>query len=174
MKKIAGISASGNSRSINKELLESTLSKIQGARNTFDLDKSVPIYSTDLEEAEGIPNKILGLFDKLQEYDAYVIALPEHNGSMTALFKNTIDWLSRHDRNVFGNKPVMLLSTSPGPSGGKYVTEHVKTLLPFLGANVVSTFSLAKFYDTFQDGEVIENELELNKALNEFTTALDQ
>jgi len=173
MKKIAGISTSSNEHSINKELLESTLKGILGvSKDIFDLDKNVPIYSTDLEDIEGIPNKIQKLHSSLQEYDAYVIALPEHNGSMTALFKNTIDWLSRHNRNVFGNKPVMLLSTSPGPSGGKYVTEHVKTLLPFLGANVVSTFSLSEFYNAFKKGDVVTNKAELNEAVTTFIIAV--
>ncbi len=167
MKKIAGISTSSSQNSINKALLESTLNERPSiANDIIELDKNVPIYSIDIEEAEGIPTEIQELHTKLQSYDAYVIALPEHNGSMTALFKNTIDWLSRHDRNVFGNKPVMLLSTSPGPSGGQYVTEHVKNLLPFLGANIISTFSLGEFYKNFQNGMVTENKSQLDQAVS--------
>ena len=173
MKKIAGISTSSNERSINKELLESTLKGIANFRKEiFVLDKKVPIYSTDLEETEGIPRAIQELHSSLQEYDAYIIALPEHNGSMTALFKNTIDWLSRHDRNIFGNKPVMLLSTSPGPSGGKYVTKHVKTLLPFLSAKVVSTFSLSNFYDAFQNGDIATDKTQLNESVTTLINAV--
>ncbi|MGZ2370395.1 NADPH-dependent FMN reductase [Ancylomarina sp. YFZ004] len=175
MKKIAGISTSSSSKSINRELLSNALNQIdQSNTSVIDLNQNLPIYSIDIEEQHGIPNEIQELFTKLQSYDAYIIAIPEHNGSITALFKNTLDWLSRIDQNIFGKKDILLLSTSPGPNGGKYAIAHVKIFIPFLGGNVVSDFSLGSFYDNYQNETITDKQmnLEYTEALNHFRTVL--
>ena len=174
MKRIAGISTSSSSQSINKNLLHYALKQLGESSELIMLNQQLPIYSIDLEKEKGIPDEIRQLFEKIKQFDGLVIALPEHNGSMTALFKNTLDWLSRIDKNIFGDKPVMLLSTSPGPNGGKFGLAHVKTLIPFLGAKVVSGFSLNSFYENFQNG-IVSNSLEnvkLKSELQNLKTAL--
>jgi len=173
MKKIAGISTSSSSNSINRKLLINALNQIDQNNTTLiDLNPNIPIYSIDIEERDGIPEEIQSLFTELQSYDAYLIAIPEHNGSITALFKNTLDWLSRIDQNIFGKKDIILLSTSPGPNGGKYATAHVKNFIPFLGGNVVSDFSLGSFYDNFQNDFITDKLIntEYTEALKHFRT----
>jgi chromate reductase, NAD(P)H dehydrogenase (quinone) len=174
MKKILAISASSSSKSINKELLKYTVTYFDTyAVEVIDLIKNVPIYSQDIEENDGFPEQLITLSNDMKNYDAFILALPEHNGSMTALLKNNLDWLSRIDRNIFNDKQVMLLSTSPGPKGGQYVTTHTSNVIPFLGAKVASTYSLGSFYDTFsKDGLAKEEEEKLAKAVEQLKAQL--
>lgn len=96
---------------------------------------------------------------KIDESDLLIISLAEHNGSYSVAFKNIFDWISRiQDRKVFGNKPLLLLATSPGARGGATVLEIAKNSMPYFGGNVVATFSLPEFYENFDVSKGIINE----------------
>ncbi len=99
----------------------------------------------------------------MKSYDGFIMSLAEHNGSYTSAFKNTLDWLSRIEREVFYNKPMLLMSASPGGRGGASVQEAAKDYFPRLGADIVTTFLFPKFYDNFSEGKITN--LELNKTL---------
>ena len=151
MKKILTFSGSNSSKSINQALVKHVTSFVKNNKVTeIDLrDYPLPLYSLDIEENEGIPEnarKLKQLFDK---HDAFIISLPEHNTSMTAFFKNTIDWLSRIQMSLFNNKPILLLSASPGPGGGRSVLAQAETVLSgYLAGKVIGKLGLAKFYDS--------------------------
>lgn len=171
MKKILAFAGSNNKTSINKELAIYTASKVNDA--TYDVadlnDYPLPIFSLE-EEEKGFPNSATAFNNLLSNYDGFVISLAEHNGSFSAVFKNIFDWVSRIDRKVFKDKPVLLMSTSPGGNGGKSVIEVAKNTFPHLGGQVVSTFSLPSFYDNFKEGEINNSELQgvLDKSVKEF------
>ncbi|NQY08526.1 MAG: NAD(P)H-dependent oxidoreductase [Flavobacteriales bacterium] len=120
MSKTLAIVGSNNKESINKKLAVLALSKLDGDSNEImDLvDLNAPIYSPDLEMASGVPAEIKAVFDKLSEYDSIILATPEHNGYLPAVFKNLLDWLSRTDGKFMQGKPVLLLSTSLGAQAG--------------------------------------------------------
>ncbi len=67
-----------------------------------------------------------------------------------------MDWLSRLDRRLFDNKPVVVLSTSPGKGGGKRALKITETFLGYFAGNIIGTFSLSSFNSNFDEG--IENE----------------
>ena len=51
-------------------------------------------------------------------FDLLIISFAEHNSTYTTAFKNIFDWISRiKDRKHFGEKPVFVLATAPGPGG---------------------------------------------------------
>ena len=70
----------------------------------------------DLELESGIPANMVALKETLKQADGFIVATPEHNGSMSAVLKNTIDWLSRIEQKVFDDKPTIFMSTSPRSS----------------------------------------------------------
>src|SRR5271165_4763264 len=85
--------------SFNKKLVQIA---VQGARSAgatvtyIDLkDYPLPIYDGDLEAASGIPENGLKLKKLFAEHDGLMIAAPEYNSSISAVLKNTIDWVSR-------------------------------------------------------------------------------
>jgi chromate reductase, NAD(P)H dehydrogenase (quinone) len=81
---------------------------------------ALPLYDGDIEAAQGVPAGAATLRDAIAAHDAIVIVTPEYNGFPTPLVINAFDWLSRLKDGLAttANKPVALLSSSPGALGG--------------------------------------------------------
>ncbi len=157
MKTILAFSGSLSSGSINHQLVACAVRELEGleVRLISLRDFPMPLYSRDLEQ-EGIPAPVRELRALFDAADGFVIAVPEYNSSVPAGFKNAIDWLSRTGGKTFQDKPLLLLSTSPGGRGGASVQEHLLRVLPFWGAQVVGSFSLPRFNENFVDGKLNE------------------
>lgn len=170
MKKVVTIVGSNSQNSINKMLIVYVSNLIEDVEIIpIDLnDYILPIYGVDFEAENGIPRAVKRLDEIINTADAFIIALAEHNGSYAAVFKNTIDWLSRLNMQIWREKPMLLMTTSPGARGGATVLQSASTYFPFMGAKIIETFSLPSFYNNFKEGKIIEEnfrkELEDKKA----------
>lgn len=177
MKKIAAFAGSTSSTSINKQLAGFAASLVNNvAFDVLDLnDYQVPIYSEDIEKKEAYPKGAADFNDTLENYDGFIVSLAEHNGSYAAAFKNLFDWVSRKNREVFRNKPVLLMATSPGGRGGATVLAAGNATFPHMGATVVDSFSLPKFYDYFKEGKLANEEYlnTLKEAISKFEKSLN-
>jgi len=164
MKKILAFGGSTSSTSMNKQLATYASSLVKGVEaEVIDFNNyAAPIYSTD-EEGRGFPENLVALSEYMKSFDGYIVSLAEHNGSYAAAFKSILDWLSRINRSVFNDKPVLLMSASPGGRGGASVLANAGAYFPHAGASQVITFSFPKFFDNFSDGKIINEEL--NEAL---------
>jgi NAD(P)H-dependent FMN reductase len=114
----------------------------------------VPLYS-DTEEEKGIPAETNSLLEIIDDHNVLIIAVPQHNHSMPAFFKNTIDWMSRarSDYRVFKNKDIILLSATPG-NGSNNIISNARIVLEALGANVIGAAILNEFHkQTVSDNE---------------------
>ncbi len=153
--KILAFSGSNSSKSINQKLIRYVASIIKGHEVTvIDIrDYALPIYSQDMDE-EPRPHNLLKFIAEIKKYDAYIISSPEHNSGPPAVFKNLYDWITRTERDVFADKPMLVMATSPGARGGKTVIEYLETLFKRKGINVVSTFSLPSFEENFVVGKL--------------------
>lgn len=167
MKKIIAFAGSNSKKSINKQLVTYASGLLDEAEvSVLDLnDYPLPIYGIDKEMEEGIPENAAKFLEKIKEADGIAVSLAEHNGNFTVAFKNIIDWMSRIEQKVWYNKPMLLLSTSPGGRGGASSMAIAKNGFPHMGANVIADFSLPKFYDNFNDGRVVNEEF--NKKIKE-------
>ncbi|MEM0895784.1 MAG: NAD(P)H-dependent oxidoreductase [Verrucomicrobiota bacterium] len=157
--KILAFGASTSSKSINRQLANYVAGQIAGSQVT-DLDLrsfDLPLYSVDEEESNGIPADAHRFLELIQSHNALVISLAEHNGSYTSAFKNLHDWTSRIEMKLWSNKPMLLLSTSPGARGGAAVMESAKLTYPHLGADVRATFSLPSFQENFDPNQGVTN-----------------
>ncbi|WP_299215623.1 NAD(P)H-dependent oxidoreductase, partial [uncultured Dokdonia sp.] len=83
------------------------------------------------------------------EKNELILSVNEHNGTVSAFFKNILDWLSRVDRNFLSDTKILLMSTSPGARGAKMALEYTKEVLPRFGGTVVESFSFPSFQDNF-------------------------
>lgn len=157
--KIVAFAGSNSSTSINKKLVAHTLTHFgECTVNLLDLnDFPMPVYSSDEEKANGQPQKANDFLKAIAEADAVVCSFAEHNSNFSAAFKNIFDWASRIDRNVFQNKPMLLMATSPGGYGGGNVLEVAQKIFPKLGADIKAVFSLPKFGENFTVNEGITN-----------------
>ncbi|MEE9369384.1 MAG: NAD(P)H-dependent oxidoreductase [Pontiella sp.] len=152
MKSILVFTGSNSSNSVNRILLELAMSKVHSLNTTgIDLRNfPVPMYSMDIEEETGIPSEVKRLKKLFTQHDGFMISSPEHNGMIPAFFKNIMDWLSRTEGKIFQQKPVMLMSTSPGPRGGVTNLGNMEKVFPHWGASAVfADFSLGSFYQNF-------------------------
>ncbi|MCP5535771.1 MAG: NAD(P)H-dependent oxidoreductase [Akkermansiaceae bacterium] len=173
---ILSIGASSSSSSINQQFADHSAKRIAGAKVTsFALSRlTLPIYSVDEEKENGIPAEAQRFIDAIRDHDGIVLSLAEHNGSYTAAFKNLYDWASRIVKDVWQDKAMLLLSTSPGPRGGATVMSAAAATFPRMGAKVAATYSLPSFYDHFSKDGINDPELasQLNKAISAFSAAL--
>jgi NAD(P)H-dependent FMN reductase len=179
MAKILAFAGSNHSASINRILVEHAARMLRNQEGiVIDLrDFDAPIFSQDLEEEQGIPDSIQRLRGLFDEHDAFLIASPEHNGMMPAFFKNLMDWLSRMEGKIFQGKPVMLISASPGPRGGKTNLQNMAAVIPHWGASAVFTgFHVSRFYEAYDAAASRftnpDDEQRLRDAMNLFENSL--
>ena len=170
MPDIIAFAGSNRSTSINKQLVTFAAQQLQkSAFQVLDLnDFPLPLYGIDLEKKEGYPEKAQEFNRLLENSDGILLSLAEHNGSYSAVFKNLFDWLSRIDKMVWKNKPMLLMSTSPGGRGGQSVREAAMAKFPRMGAEIVRDFSLPFFKENFANGKITKEEFlkELQEADN--------
>jgi chromate reductase, NAD(P)H dehydrogenase (quinone) len=106
----------------------------------------MPIYSFDREKDTGIPQLAEDFAAKIMESELIVISFAEHNGAYSAAFKSVFDWVSRiKDKDVWKDKKLFLMVTSPGGRGGQSVLKIAEDRMPRHGAIVLDTFSLPSF-----------------------------
>ena len=172
MQKVIAFGASSSKQSINKQLANFAAQQVPNANvNLLDLnDYEMPIYSIDKEKANGIPELAQRFRAQLSEADGIIISFAEHNGAYSAAFKNIFDWISRIDSNIWFNKPMFLLATSPGGRGGKTVLDIAVNKFQRMTTNTVVHFSLPSFGQNFSAEKGI---LEADLA-KEFETQLSQ
>ena len=165
--KVLAFAASNSTQSINKKFVSHILTLFNSHETELlDLnDYDLPLYSIDREKSEGIPVAIGQFSSKLDGADLIIISLAEHNGTYTAVFKNLFDWLSRYKLKMFDAKKMLLVSTAPGPRGGRGVMDAALVRFPIHGAEILGHFCLPKFRENFEAEKGIINE-KLNQEFN--------
>ena len=166
------IAGSARTGSLNLHLASAAaaLAREAGAQvDGFDLRAlQLPVYDGDLEAAEGVHDSTLRLLDAIRTADALLIVTPEYNGFPTPLLVNAFDWLSRlgpagerpAGLAVTANKPVALLSASPGPLGGLRSMNFLRQYLQMAFAMIVvpQQFALVRAHEAFDDQGALKDE----------------
>ncbi len=162
--KIIAFGGSNSKQSINKHLATYAASLFEnGDVEVLDLnDYAMPLFSVDLEKEVGQHDLAKAFLAKLASADILVVSLAENNNNYSTAFKNLFDWSSRITKEVFQQKPMLLLATSPGSRGGASVLEIARNALPRYGAEIKGTFSLPAFGANFdlQDNKISNAELD--------------
>ncbi len=177
MKKILAFGASSSQKSINKTFAAFAANQLPGAKiKLIDLnDYEMPIFSVDRENENGIHGMALQFKEEIKSADGIIISFAEHNGAYSVAFKNIYDWVSRISSNVWENRPMLLMATSPGGRGGKSVLEMAYNRFHRGNTNTVVTFSLPSFSNNFSTKNGITElalKVEFEAKLKEFEQAL--
>lgn len=178
MKKIIAFAASSSIQSINKKLAAYTASLVSNAEiEVLDLnDYELPIYSEDIERellaSSGPPQVATNFRAKLASADALIVSFAEHNGSYTAAYKNLFDWCTRQGRDVYADKPMILLSASKGPRGAKTVLEQAVNAIPRFSGDVRDSVSVPSFAQNYDIASKKITNPEINKQLKQAVLAL--
>lgn len=144
--RIVALAGSGRAQSLNRQLLELAARGARAAGADVTIIEpaayQIPIYDGDAESAHGLPEAVLRLQALLRQHNGLLIASPEHNGSVTALLKNTLDWTSRPSEGhavaaAYAGKRAAILGTTPGLFGAVRGLGHLRLILGKLGVDVL-------------------------------------
>ncbi len=164
MPKILIFPGSNRSGSINAQLaavIAKQLAFMQAEITRISLlEYPLPLFSEDLETERGIPANVMKLARLFATHQGIVIVTPEYNSSLPPLLKNTLDWISRVDRD--GEEPILpyhsnifaIAAASGGGLGGIRVLPHLRDILVSIGAQVISEqLALGNVHDAYDDHE---------------------
>lgn len=110
----------------------------------FDQLGELPFYNADIDNELDVPAAVTALRAAAADADAALVVTPEYNGSIPAVIKNAIDWLSR----PFGNsalkgKPLAVIGGSMGRYGGVWAHDETRKSFGIAGPRVVETIKLS-------------------------------
>ena len=117
MTRLLGLSGALRKASTNTGLLHAVATHLP-ASVEFEIATlhGIPLYDGDHEVAEGKPEAVQVLDQRIRSADGIIIATPEYNYSIPGVLKNATDWLSRGD-SPFVWKRVGVLGASIGILG---------------------------------------------------------
>ncbi len=152
---ILAFAATNSRQSINRTLIEHATARLQEIApdvriETLDLnDYEMPIYSIDREREGGIPALAQEFFDRIGAADAVLVSFAEHNGFVTAAWKNVFDWMSRIEMKLWQGKPVAMLAATPGQRAGANVLASQELLAPHFGADLRGTLGIGTWREVW-------------------------
>jgi len=150
---ILAFAASASQPSINQQLIAYARRFLDGGDATVETlniaDYEMPLYTADRQEANGIPAAAHRFADKITAADGLLISFAEHNMSYTAAYKNLYDWASRIDMNVYQSKPMVMLATSPGSTGGRHVLAAAQAAADYFGGEVRAALAVPSFHKNY-------------------------
>lgn len=132
--------------SINRQLAEAAAEHAPGDVTvvTFDALGDIPFYNEDIDNDTDRPGAADALRAVADDADALLLVSPEYNGSMPAVLKNAIDWLSRpYGAGALLNKPAAVIGSAFGQYGGVWAHDEARRSLGVAGAQVVDDAKLS-------------------------------
>lgn len=153
--------------STNRQLAEATVENApQGVDvNVYAGLEEIPFYNEDNDVEGQVPEAAAKLRAAVAEADALILVSPEYNGTMPAVLKNAIDWLSRpFGASVAKDLPAAVIGTAFGQYGGVWAQDEARKALGIAGAKVLEDIKIAipnsvvRFAETHpkDDAEVAE------------------
>ena len=131
----------------------------------------ISFFNQDLEAAP--PADWLAFREKLQKSNGVLFITPEYNRSIPGVLKNAIDVGSRpYGKSSFLEKPIGIISNSPGPLGGVSAAKHLQNVLPGIAGSIMGQpeIYLNAVGDAFDDKGALTKE-PLQKVLQQYIDA---
>ncbi|MGK5733686.1 NADPH-dependent FMN reductase [Streptomyces sp. URMC 124] len=134
----------------------------------------VPFYNQDLDVEGAVPAAAARLREAAGAADVLLFFTPEYNGTIPAVLKNAIDWISRpHGVGAIAGKPVAVAGTAAGQYGGVWAQDETRKAVGIAGGKVLEDVKLAipgshaRFTDTHpsDDAEAVAALTELLQRL---------
>ncbi len=104
----------------------------------------IPFYNEDIDVEGSVPAAATALREAAAQADAFLLFSPEYNGTITAVLKNAVDWLSRpYGAGALTGKPAAVVGTAYGQFGGLWAQDETRKTLGVAGANVLTEAALS-------------------------------
>jgi NAD(P)H-dependent FMN reductase len=132
--------------STNRQLAEAAVKVAPaGAEVTlFEGLADIPFYNEDIDIEGSVPAAAARLREAAQASDAFLLFSPEYNGTIPAVLKNAIDWLSRpYGAGAFGGKPAAVVGTAFGQYGGVWAQDEARKAVGIAGGKVIEDIKLS-------------------------------
>ncbi|OBI23120.1 FMN reductase [Mycobacterium sp. E2327] len=126
----------------------------------------VPFYNEEIDHAMN-PDApplapVTALRSAAADADAALVVTPEYNGSIPAVIKNAIDWLSRpFGDGALKGKPLAVIGGGFGQYGGVWAHDETRKSFGIAGARVVEELKLSVPFKTL-DGKAPGEHAELS------------
>ena len=151
----------------NRQLAEAAVKLApEGAEvNLFEGLAESPFYNEDIDVEGGVPAAAARLREAANAADGLILFTPEYNGTIPAVLKNAIDWLSRpYGAGALSGKPVAVVGTAFGQYGGVWAHDETRKSVGVAGGKVLEDVklsipgSMTRFAETHpaDDAEVAE------------------
>jgi len=168
--------------STNQQLAEATSHNAPDGMevSVFSGLENIPFYNEDTDVEGGVPAAAQALRDAAAEADALMLVTPEYNGTMPAVLKNAIDWLSRpFGAGAVSGMPTVVVGTAFGQYGGVWAQDEARKALNIAGAKVLEDVKLAipnsvvRFAELHpkDDAEVVEQVTTVLNSIKEIAEA---
>ncbi|MGA9870807.1 MAG: NAD(P)H-dependent oxidoreductase [Rhodococcus sp. (in: high G+C Gram-positive bacteria)] len=131
--------------SVNKQIAETAASLTpEGATAVvYGSLGDVPFYNEDIDVDGLVPAAALDLRAAAEKATAFLLVTPEYNGTIPAVLKNAIDWLSRpYGAGAVLSKPVAIISASPSGNGAKWAHDDTRKAVGIAGGKVLEDVAL--------------------------------
>ncbi|OBJ56491.1 NAD(P)H-dependent oxidoreductase [Mycobacterium sp. 1423905.2] len=154
--KVLALVGSLRAASINRQIAELAAAVApEGVTVTiFEGLGELPFYNEDIDDAmngerDQPPAAVGALRDAVAEADAVLVVTPENNGTIPAVIKNAIDWLSRpYGNSAVKGKPLAVIGGSLGRYGGVWAHDETRKSFGIASARVVDAIKLAVPFQT--------------------------
>jgi NAD(P)H-dependent FMN reductase len=134
------------SGSTNRQLAEAAVeASAEGVNLTiFEGLGEIPFYNEDIDIEGSVPEAAVRFRDAVAAADAVLVLTPEHNGTVPAVLKNSIDWSSRpFGAGSISGKPVAVIGTAFGQFGGVWAQDEARKSYGIAGARVLEEIKLS-------------------------------
>ena len=131
--------------SVNRQLAELAAASAPGGvtLTIYEGLDELPFYNEDLD-AENPPAAVVALRAAAAKADGALVVTPEYNGTIPAVLKNAIDWLSRPwGAGDLKGKPVAVIGSAAGRYGGAWAHDETRKSLGIAGPRVVESVTLS-------------------------------
>jgi chromate reductase len=121
-------------------------------------DIRLPLYNED-EDGETSGAAVTAFRRAISDSDGLVISTPEYNHGVPGVLKNALDWASRPSgKSALQNKPVLIISNSPGFTGGVRALAQMNETLLAIAAVILPgrQIVIGGVADKIKDGKFVD------------------
>ncbi len=138
--KIAVLVGSLRAESVNRQLAEIAIANLPEGVEASIVDGlgELAFYNEDIDTPELLPAAAAALRAAVEGVDAVLLVTPEYNGTLPAVLKNAIDWLSRpYGAGAFVGKPIGVIGAALGQYGGVWSRQDTRKSVGIAGGRVI-------------------------------------
>lgn len=155
--KVLALVGSLRAASINRQIAELAAAAAPDdvTVTVFEGLDELPFYNEEIDDAMNADAPPLAPVATLRaaaaEADAALVVTPEYNGSIPAVIKNAIDWLSRpFGDSALKGKPLAVIGGSFGQYGGVWAHDEARKSFGIAGARIVESIKLSVPFKTLE------------------------